>query len=181
MNIISIDFSKKNTGVFLKLSGQEMLLSISNSKNDPIEKALEKIFMSLHSMVTDNNIKLGIMEGYAFNVKHMTSVAALGEVGGCIKMLFGMLKVPLVTVPVATWKMLTIGKIKKSGNEKRYLETAKKIYGKDFSDTDQADAYMIYKATQIILKKTGAMTPAMIEIKGKILEAWGKIKEKESV
>lgn len=168
MNIISIDFSKKNTGVFTKIEGQESSFSISNSYKTPQEDALKKIYEIIDSSLKCENFNLGLIEGYGFNPLNKSSIIPMSEIGGVIKLAFVINDIPIITVPIQTWKMLTIGNINKDKYPNDYLEAVDFKYKRLFSNTDEADAFLIYQAAKELSKKTSRLTASMVKIREQI-------------
>ncbi|MCP4230261.1 MAG: crossover junction endodeoxyribonuclease RuvC [bacterium] len=111
-------------------------------------EALYIIGQRTAELITDCSPDLLLIEDYSYSTS-TRSTTALGEVRGVITYVareFG--GVPIVTIPVQTWKAKTIGRIKKqTALEKReYLEQAKLLCRRSFADIDEADAFMIYRA-----------------------------------
>lgn len=166
MNVIAIDFSKRKTGIFLRINGQEKSRLIKNKYNATQGQALVNINNSFKNLLNEFEIDFGLIEGYGFNLKNKRSMVPMCEVGGTIKLVFANRGIPLIEIPIQTWKMLTINfKGKKEKNLDKYLGMVSKTYGKEFKTSDEADAFMIYQAAKIIAKKNGRMTDSMRKIK----------------
>lgn len=166
MNVISIDPSKYSTGIFTKIDGQENSFVILNKKGCSQEEALKNIYQVFTSILKKEKYHFGLIEGYGFNFKskNIRSVIPMSEVGGVIKLIFAQAEIPLITVPVQTWRTLTIGRINKKSKD-NYLAAISIKYGCNFSTTDESDAFLIYQAVKEMAKRTKRLTPGMIKIK----------------
>lgn len=166
LNVISID-PAKNTGIYVKACGVEDWIMIKNKAKVPQGKVLVKIYQEFRNILSKAVFDIALIEGYARNPKNRNSVSSMGEVNGVIKMVLTEFDIPFVSIPVPSWKCLTIGQVKKS-NKKNYLKAAENVTGIQFDSTDVADAYMIYLAVSKILKKTKYLSDAERGIKEQV-------------
>ena len=168
MNIISIDFAKYSTGIYTKVEGQESCFIIANKKKCSDQEALLNLYTAFTGILQNVRYNFGLIEGYGFNPINKQSMIIMSEIGGVIKLAFAYAEVPLITMPIQTWKMLTIGRIEKHGNETVYLDAIKSKYERSFANIDIADAFLIYQAAKVICKRTKRLTPAMGKIKAQL-------------
>jgi len=172
MNSISIDFSEHCTGIYTSIEGKGASLSIKNKARISREEALKNIYISFKAILTNTAFDFGFIEGYGFNKQFTKSMICMCEVAGVIKCIFALHNIPLIEIPIQTWKRLTIGKeINKRDFPNEYLQAIKFRYEKEFSNTDEADAFLIYQAARIIGGTTKYMTPVVKKIKTKISKA----------
>lgn len=109
LNIISIDPSKADTGFFIKGGGREYTGVIENPICCSTPQATNIIynhFKKLLDLGNGQQFDYGLIEDYAFNPKNKKSIIPLAEVGGVIRLVFYQSGIPLVVVPVQTWKSL---------------------------------------------------------------------------
>ncbi len=177
MNIISIDFSKTSTGIYTCTGeGEENSYRIVNPASTPQEVCLSNVFKNI-TMLLENEADgydIGLIEGYGYNPKNRNGLQAMAEIAGVIKLAFIEHLTPLVTMPIQTWKSLTIGKkIKKKGNEKAYLKNVLDKYIKEFATTDEADAYLFYRAAVELFNTPKLLTEAQQNVKEKIYKIIG--------
>lgn len=176
MNIISIDPSKIRTGVFTIIDEKESSLLLENKRNIPQEEALICIYNFFNYILNNNHFDIGLIEGYGFNPKNRKSIIPMCEIGGVIKLIFNNALIPLITIPVMTWKTLTIGKYKidKRKNPDEYLRMIEFKYEKSFESIDEADAFLIYISAKEIGKRTKYLTPSMKKIRKQISDIIAK-------
>ncbi len=68
------------------------------------------------------------------------------EIGGLIRGIFAARKVPIIEVPIQTWKMVTGIRMKKGRTDydSAYLNEVAKMFHYRFKTVDEADAFMLY-------------------------------------
>lgn len=170
MNIISIDPSKKCTGLFIKVDGKEESISISHSYKTPQEEVLQNIYAFFTHILHESKFHMGLIEGYW--LANPRGMLIEPEIVGVIKLCFAQAKVPLITVNISIWKSIVKININKRKKEKEYLEAIRVKYGKDFGIVDEADAFLIYEATRQIAKNTKRMSNASMKIREKIKKVY---------
>lgn len=177
MNIISIDPALYNTGIYTRIEGKESSFSLKNNVNSERAESLQKIYSCFKMILNKTIFNFGLIEDYSFNIKRVKSSMALIEAKAIIKLVFVQADVPLIQIHEATWKSLTIGRsIDKKNDAEKYLSIIIEKYSHIFNNTDEADAYLIYKAASIIAKRTNNLTPVMDRIRNdikKILDGKG--------
>ncbi len=176
MNIISIDPGKYNIGIFIKWQNENCSMSIINDKEDLQKDIFIKIFDKIRQILSLYSINLGFIEGYAFNFKNKKSIISLGEIGGIIRLIFAKKNIPLIEIPVQTWKNQTISIINKRKYKDLYLKKIKEKYKKKFDNIDEADAFLIYETAMIACKGRKQLSETMQKIKQEIKKAIYKIK-----
>lgn len=170
MNLISVDFGKYKTGVFCKKSGKEDSMLIRNKPRASMEESLSVIYHDLKKIIELSQPDFGIMEGYGFNEKHKSSRIPMAEIGGVIKLLFYQLDIPVIVMPIQTWKTLTVGMVDKKKDEDLYRSIVKQKYGKEFQSLDETDAFLFYQSLKIISLGECRLTKSMKRIRSKLSE-----------
>ena len=171
MNIISIDPSMRSTGVYCRVNGKEYSYSLKNPKRMTREKVLESTYSFFNALLCSAKYAFGLIEGYAYNTSNRQGLYNLIEMVGVIRLCCSNYSVPLVTIGISTWKAMTIKHMKKNNKNQKlyYIETVATKYGKRFSTTDEADAYLIYTAAKDLCKKTKGLSDAQRKIKKEII------------
>ena len=168
MNIISIDPSKKRTGIITRIDKKIMSMSIEHTKKQTQSEALVNIFNKFQTVLNDTKFDMGLIEGYwLVNPRGMTHEP---EIVGVIKLVFALHEVPLIVIPIQTWKSIIGIKIDKKKKPGEYFAAIKKKYGKEFSVVDEADAFLIYKVAEYIVHNTQVMSKAAMKVRNKIKE-----------
>ena len=142
--VICIDPSLRSTGVYTSDD-----LSFCIKTKGEHSSSLLFIHEVLNEHLSSTMYDLAVVEDYAYNVKNSSSITALGEVRGVVLMTLNAWSIPIVDMNIQIWKSLTLGINKK--DKKHYLEWVKRLYNKVFETTDEADAYMMYKALCLIM------------------------------
>lgn len=166
MNIISIDPSKYSTGVFIQRFGQEVSFTISHTKKMTDEEVYLNIYYIFMRLFEENQFDIGFIEGYWLS--NPRGMLYLPEIGGIIKLTFAINNVPLITIPIQTWKNIVKIKIDKHKKKKEYLAVVNRRYNKEFKNIDEADAYLIYITARTIIKNTNITSKAQKRIREKI-------------
>lgn len=165
MNIISIDPGKGNLGIFLKVGKDEKSILIHQKPKTTQAEAMVNIYNTLNDIFCRNSIHCAFMEDYSLNFSYPNSLIKFCEIVGIIKLALKLKNIPCILIHSGTWKSLTGIKIKKREHKKQYLQAIKTKYGKHFESIDNADAYLIYKAAQILSKKTDFLTDEQMRIR----------------
>lgn len=169
MNTIAIDPSKSSTGIFCKVNNVETSRLIKTKPGCSQGETLPYIYKKMCEIVSANQFDLGFIEMGTITVNPIGAVS-LFEVSGVIRLACAQHNIPMITVPIPTWKSLTIGVRTDKKNKTRYLSLVKQKYGIEFKTTDQADAYMIYCAIKEISQHAGKLTDAQQKIYNQISE-----------
>lgn len=168
-NIISIDPSRKCTGIYSVKDGQEKWNTYSLEIYD--NHTMLSVLYDIFSVISENNkYHIALIEDYAYNVRS-NSLTMLAEIAGTIKAALKWTNI--IEVPILMWKSLTIGIGAKKGTKeknRRYLEDVYFRFGKEFNSVDVADAFMMHKAVELIMQTDGVLTEAQYRLRKKITE-----------
>jgi hypothetical protein len=102
----------------------------------------------------DANVDVAIIEGYAYGAQTITYTA---EVKGVLIEAMRFCGANVVVMPVGTWKSISGFYMKKDTKtvREKYIDRASKMAGVRFDSTDSADAFLMWWATDRILKVQG--------------------------
>lgn len=173
MNIISIDYGKYKSGIFMIVDGQEKSYKIINKQGCSDSLAFYNIYDQLNDILMQNDIDYALIEKCTLNRVNAKSITLMPAIMGILKLTFQIFGIPVIdSINASMWKSLTVGKIDKKS--KLYRDKVKEKYGKEFEIIDQIDAFLIYKASREILKRK-TLTTAQRKVKEQLLEVENEI------
>lgn len=140
MNIISIDPSKANTGVYMKWYDREHFYTINTSKLKTEAEKYQKIWNEIYLNCQAYDMKMAFIEDYAYSGHR--SMTSLAEVKGIILFALYNNNIPVIKVTPSTWQALCKLDLPKTKN-KEYVNQVNQFYKKDFKTSDECDAYMM--------------------------------------
>ena len=182
LRIISIDPSLISTGVYCFNRGHGQSFTIKTRGKDRADR-LVGIYEGLSHHISQITYDLALVEDYAYSVlrpgKGSATLTSLGEVRGVLLMALRQWAIPVVDLNITIWKTLTMGhsgdkqpeKKTKAGRE-AYLAKVHELYVRTFKTTDEADAYMMFRATGRIMLGA-ARTKAMKKLAKEIFDILG--------
>lgn len=151
VRVLSVDPSLRSTGYYRSDSDEWGTIKIK-PKVSRVE-AIRILGSEMTKIVDDARPDILLVEGYTPNSKGSQSTHSMGEARGAV--FCASPGVPIVEVPIPTWKSQTIGMHRKKGNKAQteiYLAYAGRECGRRvFGTTDEADACMIYHAVGRLL------------------------------
>ncbi|GAG89299.1 unnamed protein product, partial [marine sediment metagenome] len=116
MNIISIDPSKASTGVYIKTDIEVYKSTIStNGMSENI--GYRHISGIIKSSLDYYNIEVAFLEDYPYKLKESRSNTVMAEVKGIIKYALYSRNIPIILVPISTWKALCKGAFPQAGSK----------------------------------------------------------------
>ncbi len=148
-HVLSIDLSLKSTGIYDNYIDDVEIYEVAESDVSSRLFLIGDFFRELFNDVIPDLI---LLEDYAFS-RHSQSVTGLAEAHGVIYYVAKRAAVPVITVPINTWKSLTIGartKKRTKAEKEAYRLQAERFCGIEFLTTDDADACMMYRAVAIL-------------------------------
>jgi hypothetical protein len=147
MNIISVDFSKRCTGVYYRHYDGEGSFIITNKAKVTQGQALMTIYREVTNfLIQKKHFDIALIEKI---FRGDTFI----EICGVITLSLAQAGIPIVKIPVQTWKSVTgFFRLDKKKNPAEYLTAVKEIYKHEFKTTDEADAFLIYQGAREIMK-----------------------------
>ncbi|ADX42584.1 hypothetical protein [Tetrasphaera phage TJE1] len=145
MRIISLDPSLRSFGIFYNEDGEVNSEVIQREEKDRMD------VLGWFCLKFAKEARLGwdllIVESYAFGSANSRSITVQAEIGGLVRGLFSAYGVPIIEVPIGTWKSVTGISMKKGTpmHESDYLNAIVTKFGVRFKTVDEADAYLLYQ------------------------------------
>jgi hypothetical protein len=151
VNIVSIDPSLRNTGIFTRIDGK-FDADVFQPKSKDRVKALSELL--LYFVNLPKGFDLCLIEDYDPGAKG-TQARVQGEVGGIIRACFQARGVPVIEVPIQSWKSVTGISLKKGTTmaDSDYLNAVANKYKIRLQTTHEADAYLIFHCVRMSAKK----------------------------
>lgn len=168
MNVISIDPGIACTGFYVFLDGRGYHAAARRPKGRDNYAQLVAIreAVLLHGRWCD----FALVEDYPYGAEASVAASAI-EAGGVVRAALAELGLPVIVIAIPTWKSLTIGhKPKGTVPEKAaYLDAVEQLYGVRPAGTDEADAFLIYRAALRIWQEgPSELSEAQVKIKESI-------------
>jgi len=135
--ILALDLSLTKSGVCID-SGQTTIIS-SGSLRGP--ERLSMITNEVRSLVAVVDADIIVIEGYSFGSQGRATFS-IGELGGCVRLLFWRMGVPYVEVPPSCLKKWATGK--GNANKDAMIAEAVRRFGFPGSDNNEVDAYLLW-------------------------------------
>jgi len=111
MRVVSVDPSLRSLGLFYMEDGEINSDVIQRTEKDRLE-VLGRICLKF-AREAALGWDLLIIEGYALGATNSNAITVQAEIGGLIRGIFTARKVPIIEVPIPTWKHVTKTKLKK--------------------------------------------------------------------
>ena len=143
LNILCIDPSLRSTGV-LKLKEGKITTYVIKRKEERVE-ALGWFLKHFAYVAKETTWDLVLIESYSFG-SYSSAVTVQAEIGGIIRGIFSGYKVPIIEMPIQTWKAITGIRMKKGTllEKSDYLNKVQEVVGYRFETTDEADAFLMF-------------------------------------
>jgi len=145
INILAIDPSISSTG--LCFNGD-----FSSVKTKPEEHRfhrVDQVISAIERIINDNKVDYVAIEQYAFNSRDTSSLTGLAELGGCIKYTLFKRNINPIIVSATRWKAMLFNECHAEKN--LILKEVYKRFNKDCKNSDEADAFSIYKFVDLVL------------------------------
>ena len=149
MNVLSVDPGTKSTGLYLFVDGVGTSVTLLR---DPRCDRYENLTVLRNQILGwGRKVNLAVVEDYPYSIPAGQAAYAI-EAGAVVREALAEQRIPIVVMPIETWKALTIGRMPKTSKaeKQRYVDQVQLQYGTRFEDVDAADAYLIYKALHSI-------------------------------
>lgn len=148
-NFVIVDPSLRSSGVLVS-NGLNVRSYAITSKSTRLE-TLGLYLKHFSELAFSNNWDFLAIESYSFG-SHSRSLTVQAEIGGIIRACFSAEKVPVIEIPIPTWKSVTGIRLKKTtkSDKKAYTDAVFKKYGVQFDTTDEADTYLMYQTLKAV-------------------------------
>jgi hypothetical protein len=159
VNVLAIDPSLRFTGLFSMAEGKASTFVFSPKQRDRMA-ALSEI-LSYFITISRSAWDLCVIEDYMVGAKG-SQAEVQGEVGGIIRACFMARNIPVIEVPIMTWKSVTGISIKRGTSmpDSDYLNMISKKYQRRFKTTHEGDSFLLYECVKTcaarLLKQEGA-------------------------
>jgi len=144
-NIIAIDPSISSCGVCYNGA----FFSIKTTSEDSRYKRIHKIVTELNDFMSKNVIHFAAIEQYALYMRNTSTLTGLAELGGVLKYELYKKGINPFVIPAKRWKAMLFNQ--SSAKKNLILKEVYKKYGKDCKNSDEADAFSIYKCMELII------------------------------
>jgi Holliday junction resolvasome RuvABC endonuclease subunit len=174
MRVVGVDPGYRNIGLAIRgtVAGnpedmEVLSVLIKNEAFDDVS-GLRDVYRGFRQYLEQTGPDIMALEGMAFGrFGNSDSLMKLAEMTGVLKTVAGLLRIPVITIAPQQWKSITVGKALKGkakgtkAEKNEYLAVIKNYVGVTFPTTDQADAYLIMRALEMVI--TGEVKNGKIE------------------
>jgi len=144
-NILAIDPSISSAGICYNGEVEVAKTKPSQHRFERIDEVVCHIDVFLDTQPID----YVVMEQYAFNMRNTSTLTDLAELGGCIKMKLYKRNIEPFIVSAKRWKAMVFNNA--SIQKDMTLKEVYKRFGRDCKNSDEADAFGIYKFLDIVI------------------------------
>jgi hypothetical protein len=149
LNIAFVDPSLRSSGVFIIRHGkiESYALQWSLKEYPDRLRVLAKYAIHFTKLCKGTAFDLLVIEDYQPGSKG-TQARVAGEVGGVIRAIFAAHQVPVIEIPIMTWKGLLKFNLPKTSvsDKSEYINECLKRYGVRFQTVDEVDAFLFFQA-----------------------------------
>ena len=151
LNFIVVDPSLRSSGVLVCRDGKISTYAIQR-KSEP-EKVLAYYVWHFSQLAKERKWDFACIEGYDPVAKGSQSFIQ-HEVGGCIRAAFAAHDIPIIIMPIMTWKAVTGFRMSKKTqkNKRDYRNALLERFGYDIDTDDECDAVLIMIAIAYITR-----------------------------
>jgi len=161
MNVLSVDPGQSSSGfyVFDRTGfGWSDRLRIEDTDRptwaeNPQYWYLVRLRAFVRTVCLKNAPDMAIVEGYPFSMEASRSAHAI-ETGAIVREALTAENVPVLVMPIPLWKAAVRLKLPKkgrsNGGDENYLSEVERHFGRRFGTTDEADAFLMYRAALAI-------------------------------
>jgi len=154
MNIIAIDPSTTCVGVCINTQhgkAETRAYRYRRSKSVPRFEQLSQLWHDFVKLLNESSeFDLAVIEQYSMN-SFGNSATKLAEVGGVLRLLLTLKKIPILEIAPATWK--SIACLKYDIPKGDIAERAEHLYGVRFGTQDECDAFLMERSVEIVLQQ----------------------------
>jgi hypothetical protein len=173
MKVVAVDPSLRSAGVCVLVDGVVITKTLTSDPKDPMDVRLHGMWRHFESIARRHaDADVAAIEGYAFGkFSNSSSITVLVEVVAVARIAFAGYGIPVVQLANQLWKSLTMG-ARLRGHKKAtvserqsYCEEVRKVWGWQFATTDEADAFLIAKAAERIIRGVSNPSDAVLAIR----------------
>lgn len=149
LNFVVVDPSLRSSGVLVCRDGKISTYAIQRKTSRIV--TLGWYLCHFAKLAKERSWDFLTIEDYSFS-SQSRSVTVQGEIGGIIRACFSSYNVPVLEMPIQTWKSITGIKLKKvSVTDKReYRNAVIEKFGMDCDTTDECDAWLMFYSIAMI-------------------------------
>lgn len=158
MRVIGIDPGFRKIGIATRDVSNGLATGVIANNCGDYSIGIRQAAETLSEWLSDYRPNLAAIEGMAFGKFGVSdSIMKLAEMTGAIKFVIATYELPLVIIPTGQWRSVTgkqLWRLPKATQKDRqhYLDIVQVMHGLSFSSTDEADAYMIMRAIELVDK-----------------------------
>ena len=144
LNFVIVDPSLRSSGVLVCRDGKVSTYAIQKTETDRLF-ILGWLIRHFANLAIERKWDFLCIEDYAFSQTSSRSVTVQSEVGGVIRSAFATNGIPIIEIPISTWKMISgIRLPKASAKDKReYKNAVIEKYHVELDTIDETDAYLM--------------------------------------
>lgn len=149
LNFVIVDPSLRSSGVLVCRDGKISTYAIQ--RKTPRLETLGYYLCHFAHLAKERKWDMLVIEEYAFS-RQSQSVTVAAEIGGIIRACFASYKIPIIEMPISTWKSITGIKMKKASvqDKRDYINAVIEKFGMELDTTDEADAFLMFYSIAMI-------------------------------
>lgn len=144
LNFIIVDPSLRSSGVLVCRDGKVQTYAIQKTETDRLF-ILGWYIRHFANLAIERKWDFLCIEDYAFSQQASRSVTIQAEVGGVIRSAFSTSQIPIIEMPIQTWKTVSGIRLPKSSakDKREYKNAVIEKYGVELDTLDETDAYLM--------------------------------------
>lgn len=153
LNFVVIDPSLRSSGVLVCRDGKVSTYAIQ--RKTPRLQTLGWYLCHFAKLAKERQWNFIAIEEYAFS-RQSSSVTVAAEIGGIIRACFSSYNIPILEMPIQTWKLITGIKMKKASvqDKRDYINAVIEKFGMECDTTDECDAFLMFYSIAMISRGT---------------------------
>lgn len=144
LNFVIIDPSLRSSGVLVCRDGKVQTYAIQKKETDRLF-ILGWYVRHFANLAIERKWDFIGIEDYAFSQNASRSVTVQSEVGGVIRACFATVQIPIIEIPISTWKAVSEIRLPKAStkDKREYKNAVIEKYGVELDTTDECDVYLM--------------------------------------
>ena len=149
LNFVVVDPSLRSSGVLVCRDGKISTYAIQRKTSRIV--TLGWYLCHFAKLAKERSWDFLTIEDYSFS-SQSRSVTVAAEIGGIIRACFASYNVPVLEMPIQTWKSITGIKLKKASvtDKREYINAVIEKFGMELDTTDECDAYLMFYSIAMI-------------------------------